>query len=111
MNAQIIINPGTGPVPEATEENAIINIKHWITDTGVDGIEYLRNPKGDFDGRYSFLVWKNTRCHIIDMPGIALEIVRSATPWVSPRLYVDGSSWLWNYSVLEESDFADPIES
>jgi hypothetical protein len=33
------------------------------------------------------------------MPGCELEKVRTSKPWYSPRLYVDGSSWLWGFAI------------
>jgi len=110
----IIINPGTGKVPNATEENAIENMKHFIVDCGVDNLVFVRFPKEDEDGRYHFLLFKD-ECtgglfHRIDMPGLPLDKVRYMDSkmqniWDFPRLYVDGSSWVWMYSLLSEKSF------
>ena len=114
MSGMVIINPGSGPVLDATEKNAIDNIKHWITDCGIKDLEFLRLTENDSDGRFCFLVWKDTRCHEIDMPGLPLEKVRYVSDeqsiWNFPRLYVDGSSWVWKFSLLDEKDFKEPEE-
>jgi hypothetical protein len=110
----IIINPGTGEVKEATAEHAINNIKHFITDCGVDGVEFKRISKQDYgEGRYAFILWKDTRSYEIQMPGKPLEEVRfmnndNQNIWHFPRLYVDGSSWVWKYALLSEDDFREP---
>jgi hypothetical protein len=100
-----IINPGSGPVNNATEENAAENIKHYILDNGVEGVEFVRIPNKDYgNGRFAFLLWKNTICHEIQMPGLPLERVRFVDSegqniWDFPRLYVDGSSWVWKFAL------------
>jgi len=112
---KIIINPGAGPVQQATEENAIINMEHFKTDCGGGDINFIRTPKADYgDGRFAFLLWKGTRCHTIQMPGLELSKVRytdeeNQNIWDYPRLYVDGSSWVWKFAVLNsEDDWAMP---
>ena len=73
----VAINPGSGPVNNATEENAIENIKHFIVDNNVADVNYVRIPEKDYgEGRYAFLLWKDKYCHEIQMPGIPLEQVR-----------------------------------
>lgn len=111
----MIINPGTGPVENATEKNAIDNIKHYITDCGLKDVEYFRLPDQDDEGRFTFLLYDqdNTRCHTVDMPGLPLEKVRymqneDQNIWDFPRLYVDGSSWVWCFGMLESKDFERP---
>lgn len=108
----ICINPGSGPVADATEENATANMVHYLADCGVDGLECVRIATKDYgEGRFAFLVWKDTTCHEVQMPGLPLEAVRftgaeDQNIWHYPRLYVDGSSWVWKYAVFdEESDW------
>lgn len=114
----IIINPGTGPVSQwgddISEENAIDNIKHYITDCNLKDIKYLRLPDKDEDGRFGFILYKNhydaSVCHFIDMPGLPLAQVRyidkeKQNIWDFPRLYVDGDSWVWCYGMLSQKDF------
>lgn len=115
MFVPIAINPGTGPVGNATEAHAVDNIRHFITDCDVPGIQKTRLPALDGDGRYGFLLWNGTRCHEIQMPGLPLAKVRfmeedGQDPWEFPRLYVNGSSWLWKYALLHSDDLAEPEE-
>lgn len=101
----MIINPGSGPVDNSSESHAEENIKHFITDNGVDGVNFIRIPDEDYgEGRYAFLLWKDNVCHEIQMPGIPLEKVRymkdeGQNIWDFPRLYVDGSSWVWYFAI------------
>lgn len=103
----IVINPGSGPVEGVTEQQAVDNLRHFITDLGPDfpRLDWLRYPRLDDGGRYGFLLFTYYRaefnpCAMVEMPGIALEKVRfMKSPgqdiWEFPRLYVDKSSWLW----------------
>lgn len=100
----VSVNPGTGPVIGATRKNAIKNIKRLIKDIGIEGVSFVRVPDCDSEGRFTFLIWKDNRCHEISMPGLPLEQVRftgkkSQRIWDYPRLYIDGSSFVWRYVV------------
>lgn len=102
----IVINPGSGPVADATEENAIKNIEIFIKDCKVKGIIWHRLPENDEKGRFCFKLIGNEREHIVDMPGLPIEQVRyidnkTQNIWHFPRLYVDGSSWVWKYAILD----------
>lgn len=103
----IIINPGSGPVGGATVEHARANAVVLVADValqyGVDTV--VEPPFTDLgDGRWSFvLVIADTR-HEVQMPGLPVEQVRylgteDQNIWDFPRLYVDGSSWVWKYAV------------
>lgn len=110
----VIINPGSGPVDGATEDNAIDNIKHFIADLETAPDHWLRWPELDDDGRYGFMLWKSKNGwdkfhgHYVQMPGLPLDQVRYiGSPqniWHFPRLYVDGSSWVWAFA-LSVTDF------
>lgn len=103
----IYINPGTGGVTNANEKNAVDNIKHFITDLNLTNIKYTRFSELDYgEGRYCFILFdlERNRCCEIQMPGLTLGNVRyvdSSTQniWNFPRLYVDGSSWVWCYAI------------
>lgn len=98
---KVIINPGTGPVTNASEEHATENIKHFLTDIGIPNVSWVRTPNKDYgESRYAFLIWKDRQCHEVQMPGLPLERVRfmeneGQNVWDFPRLYVDGGSWIW----------------
>ena len=109
----IIINPGSGPVRGTSVKHAIENIKQFVIDCapGCKDIKWIRTPKEDYkNGRYAFLLWNDRTCHEIQMPGLPLERVRfmkdeAQNIWDFPRLYVDGSSWVWFYAIL-----SNPVE-
>lgn len=112
----MIINPGTEDINSSSVENAIENIKHFVTDLNNEKVEIIRYEEHDYEkeykgnGRYCFLLKKGNYCHEIQMPGLPLEKVR----WMSreqnifafPRLYVDDSSWIWGIA-LGICDFED----
>jgi len=103
-----MINPGSGPVDNATPENADANITQFILELGIANTEHkpaiMERHYGD--GRYAYCVF-NTEQHtevIVCMPGAPLERVRylgheDQNIFEFPRLYVDGDSWLWKYAV------------
>lgn len=104
----VSINPGSGDVKEGNEKNAIDNIKHFITDLGNKKIKFVRVPKEDDGGRFAFLIydysWGKTNVCLILMPGLFLSDVRyianeNQNIWDFPRLYVDGSSFVWKYAL------------
>jgi len=116
----VIINPGTGPVANATEENAIENIKQFVKDceeqSGMTGIQWDRLPVADEDGRFGFTLFLGKASHNIEMPGLPIEKVRylgsehGQNIWHFPRLYVDGSSWVWCFAVLKRKENWIPNE-
>lgn len=110
----ILVNPGAGPVQNATVENAETNICHFITDCKIEDLQYARVPQADADGRFGFLIFRANRCYLIQMPGLPLKNVRYISekqdPFEFPRLYVDGNSWLWKFAILEENDFLEPSD-
>lgn len=106
----IVINPGTGPVAEANVEQATKNMATFVADVKEKyGITYVFekmqvDSEDESDGRFGFtLRAPQAREHEVWMPGIELERVRylgePQNPWEFPRLYVDGSSWLWKFAV------------
>lgn len=114
----ILLNPGTGEVPEATEEHAAANMSHLLTDCLNKKLKFVRAAQDDMGaGRFAFLVYCPwTRYHLVQMPGLPLNKVRFTNEegqnvWHFPRLYIDGNSWLWKFVVdeLNKPDaFTDP---
>ena len=104
----IFINPGTGPVAGATEVHAAFNMGVFTADLIGAGIQVTsaeQRPDLDDEGRFG---WKITtadgREAEIEMPGLPLARVRwmdepDQNIWDFPRLYVDGSSWVWKYAL------------
>jgi hypothetical protein len=103
----VIINPGSGPVANALLTNAEANIQQFIKDCGIEGITAAHSPEGDERGRFLFVLTRGEVQHEVEMPGLPIEQVRytgAADQSILdfPRLYVDGSSWVWKYAVLNK---------
>ena len=99
----VVINPGSGPVSGATYAQALQNMAVFVADSGLHSLTELLKPDLG-DGRYRFFACRGNTWHEIDMPGLPLSRVRwMAEPgqdiWDFPRLYVDGSSWVWKFAV------------
>ena len=97
-----VINPGSGVVAEGSKEQSELNIKSFIEDLGVDAkYEFLEVLK---DGRHDYRIWNDEYSHKINMPALSLDKVRyiqgtDQSIWDFPRLYVDGSSWIWCFAL------------
>lgn len=104
----LIINPGSGPVANATRENAAANMRQFAADCKATFTDLPDDPAYAYKGRFAFtLIRMNSggqvQTHEIQMPGLPLDQVRYLGPpqniWDFPRLYVDGSSWVWKYAI------------
>jgi hypothetical protein len=100
----IIINPGSGPVEDATLADATANISRFVIDLDSFAIiTYERKSAADGRGRFGFTLTSQDNGNSVEvqMPGLPLEQVRfiSGDPWPFPRLYVDGDSWLWRFAL------------
>lgn len=111
----IFINPGSGPVSGASLGNARKNFATLAEDVcqaGASSAELKDAPLTDeHDGRFRGVLVVDEVPHEVDMPGLSLESVRwmdepGQDIWDFPRLYVDGSSWVWMFAVgvLARSD-------
>jgi len=99
---QVFVNPGTGPVDGAAEGDARKNMKQLIIDAEIPGARIRRKKSLDENGRFGFRVTHAYRIWEVEMPGLPLERVRymkGLDPRQFPRLYLDGSSWLWEFAV------------
>lgn len=100
----VFLNPGTGPVRDATEQHAMRNIERFIMDIGIALVDWQRESQMDSDGRFGFTLFYDLHHVEIEMPGCELSGVRyieaeGQNVWRFPRLYVDGSSWIWSIAV------------
>lgn len=105
----IVINPGTGPVDGATLEQARANMDAFCADLRAENIIAttitLLQDDHDGDGRFAYrLGTGDARQLDVLMPGIPLDEVRymgadGQDIWDFPRLYVDGSSWVWMFAL------------
>jgi len=107
----VVVNPGTGDIKNTTEKNAVFNMQHYIIDCNVAGLSFERVPDRDYGGgRYAFILRREgyeQECEI-QMPGVPIENVRflgkkNQHIWEYPRLYIDGSSYVWCYCMPKES--------
>lgn len=113
----IIINPGTGPIHNTTKEHARSNMDAFVKDV-LDDPEFADAhdettmitiedaERDDGEGRFTFILRYGDRESEIDMPGLPLEEVRYISRRDQnildfPRLYENGSSWVWLYAVSQ----------
>lgn len=97
-----IINPGTEARTGSTVVNATMVAKELaaIFKEKIPGLKLKRDEsRDDRDGWYGFVLTDGKTTVEVDIPGDNPEEVMRGEPWVSRRLYVDGSSWLWGYAV------------
>lgn len=108
--ASVIINPGSGPVANSSEDLAAENMKQFSIDCKAEGLSFKRVPEKDYgEGRFAFEITNGIRTYEIQMPGIHLDQVRytgaaDQNIWNFPRLYVDGSSWVWKFAVQDSPE-------
>ena len=100
----LAINPGAGPVVDSTLAEAECDIAAFIADLELGVIKATRCPRLDKGGRFGFTLRLDERTVSVEMPGKPIEQVRYVDSdkqniWDFPRLYVDGSSWVWKYAV------------
>jgi hypothetical protein len=105
-HAIAFINPGTGPVYDATAEYAEANMDQLLADCNLPAPgRWERTPDKDCGGgRYAFSIHCADRSCEVEMPGRPLDEVRyTKAPgqniWHYPRLYVDGDSGVWKFAV------------
>lgn len=111
----VVINPGSGPVGGADSDHARANMRQFVMDLGLNAeqVELISGPGREDAGRWLFVVRVDGIEHEVEMPGIPLDQVRwmdeaGQNIWHFPRLYVDGSSWVWLFALGAcERDEAD----
>jgi len=114
----VIINPGAGDVDtDLGFQQAYNNILKFIEDSEVPLFVEVANhiPEG---GRYLFKLGtplKNDMKWEIEMPSLPLEQVRyidseKQNIWDFPRLYVDGSSWVWKFAIIRKKHIIEHLQ-
>lgn len=94
----VLINPGTGPVEDATQEQAQANMQEFLAALGL-GEDVQAELAGEEDeGRWPFTVSMGKRTCRVDMPGIT-GLSDERPLHAQTRLYVDGNSWYWGFAV------------
>lgn len=101
----LVINPGSGPIAGSSKEAAIVAIKAFVKDLELPEV-WVGDPPdaADSGGRFGFTLSLGERKVEVDMPGLPVERVRymgeeGQNIWNFPRLYVDGSSWVWTFGL------------
>ncbi len=103
----LYINPGSGAT-DANEEEATKNIEFLIKDVNLPGISSVRCPDKDYhkeygSGRLAYELKLGQRTVEVQMPGVPIDKVRydkdKQDAFDFPRLYVDGSSWWWEFAI------------
>lgn len=100
----VIINPGTEPDPSATLDNAMKVAAYLQEDLELPDGCWMRAPTRDNDGWFGFDFKFNGKVVEVDIPGDDPDTVRKGEAWVSRRLYVNGSSWLYGFALNRFSD-------
>lgn len=115
----IIINPGSGPVEtDLGFQQAYNNILQFIKDCEIP----LFVEKADCvpeDGRYFFILKTSLINDIqweVEMPALPIEKVRymgekSQNIWNFPRLYIDGSSWVWAFAIIKKTELIEHLQA
>lgn len=94
----MIINPGTEANLAATLANAETIAKEIIRDLRIRE-DVKRDPAADADGWFRFIFINDGKSVEVDIPGDDPETVMAGRSFVSRRLYVDGSSWLYGLAL------------
>lgn len=116
QDVKVIINPGSGPCHDAQESYAAENIKQFVKDCEVEGLEWERRPDLDMGGgRFAFIVKDKRLSFEIQMPGLPLNKVRFMDePGQNlpdfPRLYRDKSSWWWKWALISKKRYEEKKE-
>lgn len=113
----VLINPGSGPVGgEISWDNAYENIVAYIADCEIP-MRIVRSEHEDDDGRYLFVLRNDEHDYQIEveMPGLPLDRVRyvegdKRNIFDFPRLYVEGSSWIWYIGTVKKDIVKEVLE-
>ena len=110
MSRMIIINPGTGSFEPSDPEDAFFNMDVFIAELHLPELEIERTPDNDYDGYVTFKLYTipeddddEPRMIEVDMPCLPLDHVyyhdsENQNIWHFQRLYIDGSSWVWEFA-------------
>lgn len=115
----IIINHGSQDIEELGFEQAYKNMKVFIEDCEIELFIAQARLTPEDNGRYFFELKTPLSREVfweIEMPSLPLEKVRfinekSQNIWDFPRLYVDGSSWVWKYAIITKNSLIDQFEA
>ncbi|MNH75602.1 hypothetical protein D3C73_278460 [compost metagenome] len=113
------VNPGSENTNDYGFEQAYNNILVYINDCEIELYIQSANCIPEDNGRYLFtlkspLSYKLT--YEIEMPSLPLNEIRymqeeGQNIWNYPRLYVNGSSWVWTYGLITREGAIRTLES
>jgi hypothetical protein len=92
-----LINPGTGRVDGATKERAEENARRLAAACG-ESVTFQQMNEAEDEGRWLFMFRYRDKKVKVLMPGCPFEDL------VYMRMYVDGSSWTWEFGVSQTKD-------
>lgn len=107
----LLINPGSGPLAGASEANAETNLQALLVDAlGAEACKVERKG-ADGKGRWTFIIRARGKECEVDVPGCTLERLTGDDAF-PPRLYVNGSSWIWGFAVsmVHDAIFGEAAE-
>lgn len=115
---EVIINPGSGKVTDSGYLQAYNNTLKFIEDCEIPLIIISSNCIAEENGRYSFKLKSPLVCDMeweVEMPSLPLDQVRyidseSQNIWDFPRLYVDGSSWVWKFAIIKRKETIERLK-
>jgi len=95
-----IINPGTESQKNTTLENALESAKRFVKDLDLPGLKLKRfKENDDCNGWFGFKLILEDNEVELDIPGVNPDVFVKGIPFKSPRCYINGSSWLYNYAI------------
>lgn len=106
----IVINPGAGPVDDASYDLALEAVKVFAKELGIDDIRVTRFREGDGEGRWGFNISHQGKSAQLLVPGKPVEFLKDREDWKVPRFYVDGSSWYWRFAIGIIQDLFNGVE-
>lgn len=94
----LLINPGAGPIRglRLSMRSAQASLRAFLS-LMPEGTHAWPAQSIDDSGRISVTLTRGKRKCEVDIPACALKHLRSPSGF-PPRLYVDGSSWMWKYA-------------
>lgn len=113
------VNPGSEEVEDVGFEQAYNNILHYINDCEIELFIQSANCVPEENGRYQFVL-KSPLLHKlsyeVEMPSLPIDQIRFMNEeeqniWHFPRLYVNGSSWIWKYGLITKEWVVNQLES
>ena len=97
---KIYINPGTESIRNGEIKNAVKAAKYFLEDLKIDGMQsQIVDGSLDDRGWVDFKFFKDNFEAVVSFPSSDPDITRKGKAWESPRIYINGSSWLWGFGL------------